>query len=128
MLRSATIVVLTVGAAALVVAQAPQNTRRVLLRADSPMPAYEIVLVEGTIPVGGREGLHTHPGALVAYVQSGTIRLDHDGRESVVYKAGDSVEIEANKVHEGINIGDTPAVLLATFVVEKGKPMTTQVN
>ena len=128
MLRSATVIGLGLLGAVLVLAQAPQNTRKMLLRTDSPMPAYEIVLVEGTIPVGGREGRHTHPGALVAYVQSGTVRLDHESRESVVYEAGDSLEIEANTVHEGINIGDVPAVLLATFVVEKGKPMTTQVE
>ena len=128
MVRVITVIALALTGSALVIAQAPQNTRRVLLRTDSPMPAYEIVLVEGTIPVGGREGRHTHPGELVAYVQSGTIRLDHDGRESVVYEAGDSVQIDANTVHEGINIGDVPAVLLATFVVEKGKPMTTQVD
>lgn len=128
MVRVITVIALALTGSALVIAQAPQNTRRVLLRTDSPMPAYEIVLVEGTIPVGGREGRHTHPGELVAYVQSGAIRLDHDGRESVVYEAGDSVQIDANTVHEGINIGDVPAVLLATFVVEKGKPMTTQVD
>ena len=128
MLRSATIIALVLAGTAYVVAQAPSNTRRLLLRADAPTPGYEIVLVEGTIPVGGREGLHTHPGGLVAYVQSGTIRLDHEDRESVVYAAGESLQIEANKVHEGINVGDVPAVLLATFVVEKGKPMTTQVD
>ena len=128
MLRSLTVITLGLAVAALVAAQAPTNTRRMLLRTDAPMAGYEIVLVEGTIPVGGREGLHMHPGELVAYVQSGTIRLDHDGRESVEYTAGDSVQIDANTVHEGINVGDVPAVLLATFVVEKGKPMTTQVD
>lgn len=128
MFRSVTVISLSVAVVALVAAQAPSNTRRMLMRTDAPTPGYEIVLVEGTVPVGGREGLHTHPGELVAYVQSGTIRLDHDGRESVVYEAGESFQVDANTVHEGVNIGDVPFVALATFVVEKGKPMTTQVD
>lgn len=128
MLRSAAVMVSVLTGSVLAVAQAPQNTRSVLLRTDSPMPAYETVLVEGSIPVGGREGLHTHPGTLVGYVQSGTIRLDHEDRESVVYAAGESFEVEPGKVHEGINVGNTPVVVIATFIVEKGKPMTTQVD
>ncbi len=128
MFRSVTVITLSLSVVALVVAQAPTNTRRMLLRSDAPTPGYEIVLVEGTIPVGGREGRHMHPGALVARVLSGTVRLDHENRESVVYEVGDSMQIEPNTVHEGVNVGDVPAVLLATFVVEKGQPMTTQVD
>ena len=45
----------------------------------------------------------------------------------MTYKAGDSFFIEAGKIHEGINKGASPVKVVATFVVEKGKPLTTQV-
>jgi len=109
-------------------AQEPDVNRRVLVRTDLPVAGYETVLVEGTLPVGGREGRHTHPGTLVGYVRSGTITLEHESRSPVVYEAGDSFEVEPDKIHEGINTGSTPVVVIATFIVEKGKPMTTQVN
>ena len=40
-------------------------------------------------------------------------------------RAGDSVFIEGGKIHEGINKGASPVKAVATFVVEKGKPLTT---
>jgi quercetin dioxygenase-like cupin family protein len=42
----------------------------------------------------------------------------------LTYKAGDSFFIEAGKIHEGINKGTSPVKAVATFVVEKGKPVT----
>jgi len=66
---------------------------------------------------------HTHPGAAFVYVVEGTITVEHEGRPTTTYKAGDAIHIEANKVHEGINAGSVPVKLAATFVVEKGKPL-----
>jgi quercetin dioxygenase-like cupin family protein len=51
--------------------------------------------------------------------------VDHEGRANTAYKAGDSIYIEAGKIHEGINVGTVPVKLIATFEVEKGKPLTT---
>ncbi len=82
-------------------------------------------MVAVEIPVGGCEGRHTHPGAAVAFIQEGSISLDHEGKATATYKAGDSLFIEAGKVHEGINVGTVPVKLIATFVVEKGKQLTT---
>ena len=108
-------------------AQAPTVIRTVLLQHDLAIPGYSAVLVAVEIPVGGREGRHTHPGLLVAHVESGTVTLDYEGNPTTTYKAGDSFFVEAGKVHEGINNGSTPVKLLATFVVEKGKPLTTTI-
>ena len=41
----------------------------------------------------------------------------------MTYKAGDSFFIEAGKIHEGINKGTSLIKAVATFVVEKGKPL-----
>lgn len=108
-------------------AQQPTVTRKVLLQQDLAIPGYAAALVAVEIPVGGREGRHTHSGTLVAYVQEGAITLDYEGKPTVTYKTGDTFFVEPGKIHEGINNGNTAVKVLATFVVEKGKPMTTQV-
>jgi quercetin dioxygenase-like cupin family protein len=44
------------------------------------------------------------------------------------YKAGETLSVEAGRVHEGMNLGTTPVKAIASFVVEKGKPLTSQVQ
>lgn len=109
-----------------VVAQQPAVERKVLLQQDVTIPGYQNVLVAVMIPVGGREGRHTHPGTVIVYVTEGALTLDHDGRPTTTYKAGETFYVDADKVHEGINKGSTPVRAIASFVVEKGKPLTTQ--
>jgi quercetin dioxygenase-like cupin family protein len=108
-------------------AQAPEVKRTVILRHDTSMPGFEAVLVAVEIPPGGREGRHTHPGLAMVLVQEGTLTLDYEGKPTAAYKPGESFFVEAGKVHEGINKGTTTVKAIATFVVEKGKPITTQV-
>lgn len=108
--------------------QAPSVTRKVLMQQDLTIPGYTAALVSVEIPVGGREGRHTHPGTIIVYVQDGTLTLDYEGKPTKAYKAGETFSVEPGKVHEGINKGNTPVKALASFVVEKGKPLTTQVQ
>lgn len=119
--------VIAIGLGPLANAQQAGVERKVLLQQDLTVPGYHAVLVAVTVPVGGREGRHVHPGTALVHVQEGAMTLDHDGRPTVTYKAGESFFVEAGKVHEGINRGNTPVKAIATFIVEKGKPMTTQV-
>jgi len=116
-----------IGARSLAHAQQPVVERKVLIQQDVSAPGYQAVLVAVTIPVGGREGRHTHPGTALVHVQEGTLTLDHDGRPTATYKAGESFSVDAGKVHEGINRGNAPVKAVAAFVVEKGKPLTSQV-
>jgi quercetin dioxygenase-like cupin family protein len=106
--------------------QAPSVTRKVLMQQDLNIPGYTAALVMVEIPVGGREGRHTHPGTIMVYVQEGTLTLDYEGMPTKAYKAGETFSVEPGKIHEGINKGNTPIKALASFVVEKGKPLTTQ--
>ena len=109
-------------------AQQPQVERKVLLQQDTAAPGYQNLMVAVTIPPGGREGRHTHPGTAIVHVIEGALTLDHDGRPTSTYKAGETLSVEAGKVHEGMNRGTTPVRALASFVVEKGKPLTSQVQ
>jgi quercetin dioxygenase-like cupin family protein len=109
-------------------AQQPTVTRKILLKQDSPVPGYEEALVMVEIPSGGREGRHTHPGSVIIYVQEGTLTFDNEGKPTATYKPGDSLYVEADKIHEGRNNGNTPVKVLATFLLKKGLPMTSQVQ
>jgi quercetin dioxygenase-like cupin family protein len=106
-------------------AEPPRATRTILLRHAISVPGYEEVMVETEIPVGGREGRHTHPGTMFARVEQGTVTLDDEGKESAAYKAGDSYFVDAGDVHEGVNNGDVPVKILVTFVVKTGELLTT---
>lgn len=81
-------------------------------------------MVAVEIPVGGREGRHTHPGSAMIYVLEGALTLDYEGKATTTYNPGDSIYVEPGKVHEGINNGKTPIKVVATFLLKKGEPMT----
>ena len=108
-------------------AQQPQVERKVLLQQDVSAAGYQNLMVAVTIPGGAREGRHTHPGTAIVHVVEGALTLDHDGRMRATYKAGDTFSVDARTVHEGMNLGTTAVKAIASFVVEKGKPLTSQV-
>lgn len=109
-------------------AQGPQVTRKMLIQRDLPVQGWTSGLISVEIPVGGREGRHTHPGPLFVYVTEGAFTLDYEGQPTKTYKAGETFYVEGGKVHEGINMGTVPARGIASFVVPKDKPLTTQVK
>src|SRR6266508_2699002 len=73
---------------------APTVKRTVLLQHDTSAPGYEAVLVAVEIPVGGREGRHTHSGTAMIHVVDGALTLDYEGKPTVTYKAGDSFFVD----------------------------------
>jgi quercetin dioxygenase-like cupin family protein len=99
--------------------------RTIVLQQDAAIPGYETVLAEVSIAVGGREGRHSHSGTLVGYILEGELTLELEGKPTKIVKAGEAVLIEPLQVHEGFNKGSVPIKALVTFIVEKGKPLTT---
>jgi len=99
--------------------------RKILLQQDLTIPGYETLLVEVTMAAGGREGRHSHSGTLVGHILEGELTLEVEGQAPRTVKAGDSMLIEPGQVHEGFNRGSVPVKALVTFIVEKGKPLTT---
>ncbi len=106
-------------------AQPAAFKRTVLQKADLSTPGRELVQALVEIPGGVRPGRHIHPGEEVGYVLEGTLVLWVQGRPTVTIKAGDSFFIEAGQPHETANEGPTMAKILATYTVEKGKPLAT---
>jgi quercetin dioxygenase-like cupin family protein len=129
MLKSSIRVAAILLAVAAVSAQQPTVVRTVLISHDlSNVAGFVSNLVNVEIPIGGREGRHTHSGSLLAVVQQGTLTLDYEGKPTMTYKVGDTFFVEPGKIHEGQNKGTVPVKLIATFVYPKDKPMTTQVT
>jgi quercetin dioxygenase-like cupin family protein len=66
---------------------------------------------------------HTHPGEEIIYVLKGTWEYTVEGKPPVTLKAGDVLFIPAGTIHSARNVGTVRAAELATYIVEKGKPL-----
>lgn len=105
-------------------AQAP-GIKRILLQRTDIGDNREVILGLAEIAPGGSTGRHTHFGVETGYVIEGTSSLEIDGEAARTLKAGDSYTIAAGKVHNAKTVGEAPAKVLATYVVDKGKPLAT---
>ena len=122
--------VLTVGSAlALHVTSAQQaGTKRTdLQRHDLSAPGREVIQVRVDFDPGYVAPMHTHPGEEIIYVIEGTLEYEIGGKKSKV-KAGDVLFVPAGTPHTATNIGSDNGAELATYVVEKGKPLVTLVK
>jgi quercetin dioxygenase-like cupin family protein len=109
--------------------QQPQGVeRKVLRRQDLSMPGWETVMIQTTVQPGGTEGWHTHPGTLVEYVLQGPWTMERRGKPTATYQTGETFSIVEGEVHQAINPGKTTVQGLAILIVDKSKPMTTQVH
>jgi quercetin dioxygenase-like cupin family protein len=106
---------------------APAAVRVVLQQADLSVPGREMVQARGDFPVGAGLPLHTHFGEEIGYLLEGTVTLEVKGQALRTLKAGDVFLIPPGTPHTARNAGTTPAKVLATYVVEKGKPLVTPV-
>ena len=103
-----------------------QIKRTVLQQMDLSLAGREVVTARADFPAGGSTGLHTHPGDEISYVAEGAVEIVVDGA-SKTYKAGEAFHVPAGKVHDAKAMGG-PAVVIANYVIEKGKPATTPVK
>jgi quercetin dioxygenase-like cupin family protein len=112
------------------VAQAQQAgiKRTDLQRHDLSAPGWEAVQVRVDIDPGMAFGKHTHPGEEIIYVLKGTLEYQIEGKPPATLKAGDVLFVPAGTIHAAKNVGSDTASELATYVVEKGKPLLTLVK
>jgi quercetin dioxygenase-like cupin family protein len=108
-------------------AQAQQTgiKRTDLQRHDLSASGREAVQVRVDIEPGVAFPRHTHPGEEIIYVLAGSLEYEVEGRPAVTLKAGDVLFVPAGTVHAARNVGSDTASELATYVVEKGKPLLT---
>jgi quercetin dioxygenase-like cupin family protein len=109
-------------------AQQPGIKRTDLQRHDLSAPGREAVQVRVDFAPGTAFGKHTHPGEEIIYVLEGSLEYQIEGKPPVTLKAGDVLFIPAGTIHAAKNVGSNTASELATYVVEKGKPLLTLVK
>ena len=99
-----------------------------LQRHDLGTTGREVIQTRVELAPGVSFGKHTHPGEEVIYMLEGTLEYEVAGRSPVTLEAGEVLFIPARTVHAARNPGRTPGAELATYVVEKGKPLLTLVK
>ena len=106
-------------------AQQPGVKRTDLQQHDLSVPGREVVQVRVDIAPGVLAPNHSHPGEEIVYVIEGLLEYQLEGKPPVTLKAGEVLFIPAETIHSAKNVGSVNAAELATYIVEKGKPLVT---
>ena len=135
MLNRSSLIALAVGAALAVPAfaqQAPVSPapvqRTPIGKTEVPGSNYEVITAMVTLQPGFKAGRHNHPGVVQAQVLEGEFMIQFDGEPEKIFKAGQSLEVPAGKIHNEGAVGSVPAKLIAVYVVEKGKPLVNPIK
>jgi quercetin dioxygenase-like cupin family protein len=104
-------------------AQQAGSKRTDLQRHDLSAPGREVVQVRVDFDPGYVAPKHTHPGEEIVYVLEGTLEYQVEGRQPATLEAGEVLFIPAGTIHTARNVGNGNGAELATYVVEKGKPL-----
>ncbi|WP_337965963.1 cupin domain-containing protein [uncultured Flavobacterium sp.] len=94
-----------------------------LQKHDLSIPGREAVQARIDFDAHSAFGKHYHPGEEIIYVLEGTLEYEVEGKGTVTLKAGEVLFIPAGIVHSAKNNTNAKASELATYVVEKGKPI-----
>jgi quercetin dioxygenase-like cupin family protein len=109
-------------------AQQTGSKRTDLQRHDLSAPGREVIQVRVEFDPAYASPRHTHPGEEIIYVLEGTLEYEIGGKPPVTVKPGDVLFVPAGTVHAARNVGSGTGAELATYIVEKGKPLITLVK
>ena len=98
-------------------------TRTDLQRHELSIPGREVIQVRVDFAPGVAFGRHSHPGEEIVYVIEGVLEYQLEGRPPVTLRAGEVLLIPAGTIHSARNVGRGNGAELATYLVEKGKPL-----
>jgi quercetin dioxygenase-like cupin family protein len=103
--------------------QQTQNIKRIpLQKFEVPGTDFETVIGIAEIVPNVNIGRHTHPGPESGYMLEGEMVLLVQGQPDKTVKVGDSYQVPSGAIHDA-KTGPQGAKLIATYVVEKGKPL-----
>jgi quercetin dioxygenase-like cupin family protein len=96
--------------------------RTPLQKFDVPGTNYETVIGMAEIVPNVNIGRHTHPGPESGFMLEGEMVLLVEGHPEKPLKAGESYQVPSGAIHDA-KTGPNGAKVIATYVVEKGKPL-----
>ncbi len=105
------------------VAQLVGLQRADLIKHDLSIDGREAIQTRVDFPPGAAAPAHAHPGEEIAHVLEGTLEYQIDGGTPITLRAGQSLFIPAAAKHSAKNVGSGKASELATYIVEKSKPL-----
>ncbi|TCT03524.1 cupin domain-containing protein [Aquabacter spiritensis] len=97
--------------------------RTMIETTEYPGPGHVTILMTADVEAGGVIARHIHPGVESTYLVTGGAVLSIAGRPDRTLVAGDGFQIPPEVPHS-IAIGPQAARLAITYVVEKGKPLS----
>jgi quercetin dioxygenase-like cupin family protein len=100
----------------------PQGLARTDILREDFDSTREAIQVRVDFAPGASFPKHSHPGVEIAYVLSGTVEYEMNGK-TIQLQAGQSLYIPAGAVHSARNVTTGISAELATYVVEKNKPI-----
>lgn len=101
----------------------PSVKRTDLQRHDLSIPGHETVQARIDIAPGATAPWHRHPGEEVIYVLEGVLEYQLEGQSPVTLRPGQVLFVPTGVAHKAHNPGTTNGAELATYIVEKGKPL-----
>lgn len=101
------------------------STRTDLQRHDLNIAGREVLQARVDFAPGAAFPAHFHPGEEIIYVLEGSLEYEVEGKPPVTLNPGDVLFVPAGVAHAARNVGSGKGSELATYVLEKGKPLTT---
>ena len=84
----------------------------------------EVAFIQVSMEAGASSPRHTHPGDCYGAVIEGSVELVVEGLDAKRFDSGQSWHNPRGPVHYFRNVGEKPARLINTLIVDKGKPRT----
>ncbi|MBC8086062.1 MAG: cupin domain-containing protein [Phycisphaerae bacterium] len=120
-------IVLALVAAGLALDIRPQQLEGVkridLQRHDLSISGREVIQARVEIAPGFTAPKHRHPGEEMVYMIEGALEYQLEGKPPITLRPGQVLFIPAGVAHSAKNVGTGVGAELATYTVEKGKPL-----
>jgi quercetin dioxygenase-like cupin family protein len=92
------------------------------LKSDNP----EVTVMTVELPPGAETGWHTHPVPVYAFVISGSLTVEVEGKNTLIFQAGDAIIEAVNTRHCGKNTGAVPVKLVVFYTGAENLPNVTR--
>jgi quercetin dioxygenase-like cupin family protein len=92
---------------------------------DLSVPGREVIQNRVEISPEAPPFKHFHHGEEISYVLEGELEWRIEGEPPRTVKSGEALVVPAKAVHGVKNVGSGGGAILATYVVQKGKPLIT---